>query len=42
MGEAVYARAKGAIISFSPSRAKELAGTRINCNLICLKPSNTP
>lgn len=42
MGEAVYAGAKGAVISFSKSLARELARNQINVNVICPGPSSTP
>jgi len=42
MGEAVYAGAKGAIISFSKSLARELARDHINVNVVCPGPSSTP
>ena len=42
MGEAVYAGAKGAVISFSKSLARELARNQINVNVICTGPSVTP
>lgn len=42
MGEAVYAGAKGAVISFSKSLARELARNLINVNVICPGPSTTP
>lgn len=42
MGEAVYAGAKGAIIAFSKSLARELARHQINVNVICPGPTPTP
>ncbi len=42
MGEAVYAGAKGAIIAFSKSLARELARYKINVNVICPGPTPTP
>ncbi|MBW1984851.1 MAG: glucose 1-dehydrogenase [Deltaproteobacteria bacterium] len=42
MGEAIYAGAKGAVISFSKSLARELARNQINVNVICPGPSSTP
>jgi 2-hydroxycyclohexanecarboxyl-CoA dehydrogenase len=42
MGEAVYAGAKGAIIAFSKSLARELARHKINVNVICPGPTPTP
>ncbi len=42
MGEAVYAGAKGAVISFSKTLARELAKNRINVNVVCPGPTPTP
>ena len=42
MGEAVYAGAKGAVISFSKTMARELARNKINVNVICPGPTPTP
>lgn len=42
MGEAVYAGAKGAVISFSKTLARELARNKINVNIICPGPTPTP
>ena len=42
MGESVYAGAKGAVISFSKTMARELARNRINVNVICPGPTPTP
>ena len=41
-GEAVYAGAKGAVISFSKTMARELARNKINVNVICPGPTPTP
>ncbi|MFK5954525.1 MAG: 3-oxoacyl-ACP reductase family protein [Desulfobacterium sp.] len=41
-GEAVYAGTKGAVIAFSKSMARELARNKINVNVICPGPTNTP
>jgi len=41
MGEAVYAGAKGAVISFSKSLAREVARHRITVNVICPGPTDT-
>lgn len=41
-GEAVYAGAKGAVISFSKTMARELAKNRITVNVICPGPTPTP
>ena len=41
-GEAVYAGAKGAVISFSKSLAREVARNRITVNVICPGPTDTP
>ncbi|MCJ8501119.1 SDR family NAD(P)-dependent oxidoreductase [Desulfatitalea alkaliphila] len=42
MGEAVYAGAKGAVISFSKSLARETARNRITVNVVCPGPTGTP
>lgn len=42
MGEAVYAGAKGAIVSFSKSMAREFARNKINVNVVCPGPTETP
>lgn len=42
MGEAVYSGAKGAVISFSKSLARELARNRIRVNVVCPGPTETP
>ena len=41
-GEAVYSAAKGGIIAFTKTMARELARHRINVNCICPGPSDTP
>ena len=41
-GEAVYAACKGGIIAFSKTLARELAGARINVNVVCPGPTDTP
>ncbi|MFZ2634130.1 MAG: 3-oxoacyl-ACP reductase family protein [Desulfosalsimonadaceae bacterium] len=41
-GESVYSGAKGAVISFSKTMAKELARNRINVNVVCPGPTPTP
>ena len=41
-GEAVYAGAKGAIIAFSKSLAREVARNQITVNVICPGPTHTP
>jgi 2-hydroxycyclohexanecarboxyl-CoA dehydrogenase len=41
-GEAVYSAAKGGIISFTKTIAREMARHRINVNCICPGPSDTP
>jgi len=41
-GEAVYAACKGGIIAFSKSLARELAALRINVNVVCPGPTDTP
>lgn len=42
MGETVYAGAKGGIIAFTKSLAREMARHRINVNCVCPGPTNTP
>ncbi len=42
MGEAVYAGAKGAIISFSKSLAREVARNQVTVNVLCPGPTKTP
>jgi len=41
-GEAVYAAAKGGMIAFTKSLARELARYRINVNVVCPGPTDTP
>lgn len=41
-GEAVYAACKGAVISFSKTLARELARHKINVNVVCPGPTDTP
>ena len=41
-GEAVYSACKGGIISFSKSLAREVAKHRINVNVVCPGPTDTP
>jgi 2-hydroxycyclohexanecarboxyl-CoA dehydrogenase len=41
-GEAVYAACKGGIIAFSKTLARELARHRINVNVVCPGPTDTP
>jgi 2-hydroxycyclohexanecarboxyl-CoA dehydrogenase len=42
MGETVYAAAKGGLISFTKSLAREMARYRINVNCVCPGPTDTP
>jgi 2-hydroxycyclohexanecarboxyl-CoA dehydrogenase len=42
MGETVYAAAKGGLIAFTKSLARELARNRINVNCVCPGPTDTP
>ena len=42
MGETVYAGAKGGIIAFSKSLAREMARHKINVNVVCPGPTDTP
>ena len=42
MGETMYAGAKGGIIAFSKSLAREVARYRINVNVVCPGPTDTP
>lgn len=42
MGETVYAAAKGGLISFTKSLARELARHQINVNCVCPGPTDTP
>ena len=41
-GEVVYSGTKGAVIAFSKALAREMARYRINVNVVCPGPSNTP
>jgi 2-hydroxycyclohexanecarboxyl-CoA dehydrogenase len=41
-GEAVYAAAKGGLIAFTKSLARELARYQINVNCVCPGPTDTP
>ena len=41
-GEAVYSGAKGAVIAFSKAMARELARNKVNVNVVCPGPSETP
>ncbi len=42
MGETVYAAAKGGLIAFTKSLAREMARNRINVNCVCPGPTDTP
>jgi 2-hydroxycyclohexanecarboxyl-CoA dehydrogenase len=42
MGEAVYAGAKGGIIGFTKSLAREVVRYGINVNCVCPGPTDTP
>ena len=42
MGETVYAAAKGGVIAFTKSLARELARYEINVNCVCPGPTDTP
>src|SRR5262249_61530815 len=42
MGETVYAAAKGGLIAFTKSLARELARYQVNVNCVCLGPTDTP
>jgi 2-hydroxycyclohexanecarboxyl-CoA dehydrogenase len=42
MGETVYAAAKGGLIAFTKSLAREMARHRINVNCVCPGPTDTP
>jgi 2-hydroxycyclohexanecarboxyl-CoA dehydrogenase len=42
MGETVYAAAKGGLIAFTKSLAREVARYRINVNCVCPGPTDTP
>src|SRR5947209_12673735 len=41
-GETVYAAAKGGLIAFTKSLARELARYHINVNCVCPGPTDTP
>jgi 2-hydroxycyclohexanecarboxyl-CoA dehydrogenase len=41
-GEAVYSAAKGGIIAFTKTLARELARYKINVNCVCPGPADTP
>jgi 2-hydroxycyclohexanecarboxyl-CoA dehydrogenase len=41
-GETVYAGAKGGVIAFTKSLAREVAGRGINVNCVCPGPTDTP
>ena len=41
-GEAVYSGTKGAVIAFSKTMARELARHKINVNVVCPGPTETP
>jgi len=42
MGETVYAAAKGGVIAFTKSLAREVRGRGINVNCVCPGPTDTP
>jgi 2-hydroxycyclohexanecarboxyl-CoA dehydrogenase len=42
MGETVYSAAKGGLIAFTKSLAREMAQHRINVNCVCPGPTDTP
>ncbi|HJU17513.1 MAG TPA: SDR family oxidoreductase [Stellaceae bacterium] len=42
MGETVYAAAKGGLIAFTKSLAREMARHRLNVNCVCPGPTDTP
>ncbi len=42
MGETVYAGAKGGVIAFTKSLAREMARFKINVNCVCPGPTDTP
>ena len=42
MGETMYAGAKGGVIAFTKSLAREMARFRINVNCVCPGPTDTP
>ena len=41
-GEAVYSAAKGGVIAFTKTLAREVARYKVNVNCICPGPSDTP
>jgi 2-hydroxycyclohexanecarboxyl-CoA dehydrogenase len=41
-GEAIYSAAKGGVIAFTKTLAREMARHRINVNCVCPGPSETP
>src|SRR5262249_54002726 len=41
-GEAVYSAAKGGLIAFTKTIAREVARSRVNVNCVCPGPSDTP
>ena len=41
-GEAVYSAAKGGVIAFTKALAREMARSRINVNVVCPGPTDTP
>ena len=41
-GETIYAGAKGAVIAFTKSLAREMARHSINVNCVCPGPTDTP
>ena len=42
MGETVYAAAKGGLIAFTKSLAREMARHKVNVNCVCPGPTDTP
>jgi 2-hydroxycyclohexanecarboxyl-CoA dehydrogenase len=42
LGEAVYSAAKGGVIAFTKSMARELARDRVTVNAVCPGPADTP
>lgn len=42
MGEAVYSAAKGGVIAFSKSMAREMARDKVTVNAVCPGPAETP
>jgi 2-hydroxycyclohexanecarboxyl-CoA dehydrogenase len=42
MGETVYAAAKGGLIAFTKSLAREMARHKLNVNCVCPGPTDTP